>query len=223
MKNIVILSADTAHHRYFINSLLGEGIRIGCCLFETEHVQAPFPTGPLFEEEEARWEAENFFETVPKALPSGLALHVDTVNSADSMERLQEIDADFGIVFGTGKIASEVIGLFRDGLINVHRGIAEKYRGLDSDLWAIYHRDYESIGVTIHRVAPLLDAGDIVFQRRLIPRRGMMTHQIRYYTTLIATELVVWATRDYLTGHLRHEPQTYLARYYSFMPLDLKK
>ena len=41
---------------------------------------------------------------------------------------------------------------------------AQYYRGLDSDLWAIYHRDYKNIGVTIHMVDSELDTGEILYQ-----------------------------------------------------------
>ena len=60
---------------------------------------------------------------------------------------------DLGVVFGTRKISTKIINLFKFGLINIHRGIVEKYRGLDSEYWALYHRDYKNIGITIHQVS----------------------------------------------------------------------
>ena len=54
-------------------------------------------------------------------------------------------------------------------------------------------------------------------------RPGMRTWQIRYYTTLMATRLVGQALRAYLEGRLTERPQEFPGRYYSFMPLELKK
>jgi methionyl-tRNA formyltransferase len=223
VKKIVVLSSDTAHHRYFLNTILKEGIPIVGCLFETKHIEASFPTGPLFETTEDSFEAENFFNGIPKELPNGLVLEVESVNSLDSIEKIRKLDPDLGVVFGTGKIEKNVIQMFRDGLINVHRGIAEEYRGIDSSLWAIYHNDYQNIGVTIHKVEPILDTGDTIFQEKMRLKAGMKTHQIRYYTSLIATDLVLQALKAYLSGGLQQKPQEKRGRYYSFMPLDLKK
>jgi methionyl-tRNA formyltransferase len=127
------------------------------------------------------------------------------------------------VVFGAGKISSDVIKMFPDGLINVHRGISEKYRGLDSELWAVYHQDYGNIGVTIHKVEELLDTGDIIFKQKLKLKSGMKTYQLRYYTSLIATNLVIKTLKDYLSGTLLQKKQKKKGRYYSFMPLELKK
>ena len=223
MKKIIVLSSDTAHHRYFLNTILKEGITIAGCLFETKHVEAAFPTGPLFETEEDSFESKHFFNKIPRELPNGLALEVETVNSLKSAEKIRKLNPDFGVVFGTGKISEDVIKMFPDGLINVHRGIAEEYRGLDTDLWAIYHNDYENIGVTIHKVEPLLDTGDVVLQEPMKLKVGMKTHQIRYFTSLIATDLVIQAIKSYLSGTIQYKPQLKKGRYYSFMPLELKK
>ena len=104
----------------------------------------------------------------------------------------------------------------------MHRGIAQKYRGLDSDLWAIYHQDYKSIGVTIHLVEEKLDTGAIIYQKEMKLIKNMKIFQIRYYTTLIATDLVKKTIADYSSGALQPVPQEKIGRYYSFMPLDLK-
>lgn len=224
MKKIVLLSSDTAHHRYFLNVLRSEGVVFDSCFFETEYASAPFATGPLFEKDQDRWEAEKFFVDVSDQLPEDVATReVGTLNQPAAIEQLADRRPDLGLVFGTGRLSPEVIALFRDGLINVHRGIAEEYRGLDSDLWAIYHRDYGNIGVTVHQVVPRLDTGAIYSERRLPLTCGMKAHQLRYYTTVLATEMVKDVVGMYLTGSLEGRPQERIGRYYSFMPLDLKR
>ena len=64
---------------------------------------------------------------------------------------------------------------------------------------------------------------DFFYQDRLNLQRGMQTHQIRYYTTLIASELIYKSINDYLSNSLKSFPQGKRGRYYSFMPLELKK
>ncbi|MBI87008.1 MAG: formyl transferase [Candidatus Marinimicrobia bacterium] len=223
MKKIVLLSSDTTHHRYFLNSLVKKKISLETIFFETKHLRAPFKTGPLFEKDEENFEKLKFFNDLSIESFLTKIIEVEKINDKVLTDRLKEIKPDFGIVFGTSRIHTEVINLFPDGLINVHRGVAQEYRGLDSDLWAIYHRDYNNLGVTIHKVDATLDTGNIVYQEKLQLCKGMRTEQIRYYTTVIATKLVINAILDYLNNDLKYFPQEKKGRYYSFMPLNLKR
>ena len=219
---IILLSSDTTHHRYFINSLLDAGIELEKIVFETGKVKPKFKTGPLFESDEEKFEKNYFFKSTSYNLPNIEICKVKNINSEQVLEMLRRVKPDLGIVFGTGLIKKNVISSFKDGLINVHRGIAQKYRGLDSDLWAIYHQDYKSIGVTIHLVEEKLDTGAIIYQKEMKLIKNMKIFQIRYYTTLIATDLVKKTIADYSSGALQPVPQEKIGRYYSFMPLDLK-
>lgn len=223
MKKILVLSTDTYHHQYFVNKLLLEGVHIDGVIYETHSITPPFATGPVFEDKEEAYDRENFFRDVPKEVPPSLISYVDRVNSRNSINLIKQVRPDLGLVFGTGWISDEVIGQFKDGLLNIHRGIAQEYRGLESDLWAIYHRDYSNIGVTVHKVESKLDAGGIVYQDRIKLHKGMKTHQLRYAWSVLGTELVLKAVKDYLKGELKSYPQEKLGRYYSFMPLPLKK
>jgi methionyl-tRNA formyltransferase len=223
MPGIVVLSTDTLHHRYFLNVLERRGVPLSGYVFETVHTQAPFATGPLNEVEERDFEQRRFFETVPMALQETKVHRVDRCGSQAGVALLDRLQPDFGVVFGTGRLSEAVIGRFRHGLINVHRGISQAYRGLDSDLWAIYHGDYGNLGVTIHRVEPTLDTGPIVAQRTLPLNGSMRSWQLRYHTTVLATDLVARALEDYRCGRLGGVPQTQHGRYYSFMPLELKR
>ncbi len=222
LKKIIVLSSDTLHHRYFINFLIKNNVLIESYFFETEHVTPSFPVGPFFEEDEYCFENEHFFKEIDKRLPQKGIVNTKSINSQDCVDKIKKINPDLGVVFGTGKLNKNVIELFNDGLINVHRGIAQKYRGLDSDLWAIYHNDFKNIGVTIHQVAPKLDVGNIVYQKKLDIKMDMKIHQLRYYTTLIASDLVLKTLVDYKNEKFQSTKQENIGRYYSFMPLDLK-
>ena len=223
MRRIVLLSTDTPHHRYFINALERNGLRFESYLFETERVEPPFAVGPLFERDEHAFEVATFFRDLPSSLDDSRVRICGRIGKEEGLALLDAIRPDFGVVFGTGRLPQEVITRFPDGLVNIHRGITENYRGLDSDLWAIYHGDYAALGVTIHRVDKNLDTGAVVAQQHMPIRRGMRTWQIRYYTTLIATKLVEQVLHAYLEARLTDRPLKSIGRYYSFMPLALKR
>lgn len=223
MKRILILSTDTAHHRYFINHLLDAGIPLVGCLFETDAIQPPFATEPVFEQEEAEYEKAFFFAKVRRDLDRIPVFSVPNINSPDGHQTIKEMNPDFGVVFGTRRLTPETIGLMPDGLINMHRGLTEEYRGLDSDLWAIYHRDWECLGVTVHMVESDLDAGPVVRQSRLSLKPNMKCHQIRFHTTVLTADLAQEALLSYLEGSLESRALERLGRYYSFMPVELKR
>ena len=216
----MVLSSDTLHHRYMLSQLQNINYLCLSVVFETSQIQAPFKTGPVFDNDENAFEQDVFGKISIKDLPT---VTVEDINSPESQAAVSRFRPDLGVVFGTKRLSNEIIDLFPRGLLNVHRGIAQKYRGLDSDLWAIYHRDYESIGTTIHRVDSTLDTGDIVAQRTLRLFQEMRCHKLRYHTTLIATELMSSALQDYENGCEFLTPQDSVGRYYTFMPLDLKR
>ena len=87
----------------------------------------------------------------------------ETLNSEDAIEILGSRNLSIGVVFGTGKLNPEVINQFSDYLMNIHRGIPQKYRGLDSHYWAIYHRDFNSVETCMHLAAHKLDTGKILY------------------------------------------------------------
>lgn len=204
---MIVLSTDTPHHRFFINRLLQKGFSIDHIYFETNHNEHV----PFYDVEQSEFE-QNFFETVTYDLSKDL--QISTIPSVNDLE-LEH--ASLGLVFGTGKIRPHIIDKF-DILLNVHRGISHNYRGLDSDLWAIYNDDFTQIGVTIHLVEPTLDTGAIVKQGTVTLKSDMKIWHIRYYTTLLATDLVI----DALQSSLNPKPQS-KGKYFSTMPPKFKR
>ncbi len=218
-----VLSTDTLHHRYFINELRRQQHELAALVLEEKGVEPPFEVGPFFRAEEDQFETETMFSEFSTEWALKNIISFEHINTSEAIEYFKQGSFDFAVVFGTRRIKPEVIALFKHGLINVHRGIAQEYRGLDSDLWAIYHRDYENLGVTIHRVTAELDTGEIVGQQHMPLKKDMKIFQIRGYTTQIATQLVSNALSDFKTGKLVSRPQEKFGRYYSFMPLVMKE
>jgi len=71
---------------------------------------------------------------------------------------------DVGIVVDYGhKIPSEVLAAPRLGMLGIHPSLLPKYRGPAPIQWAVLSGD-EMTGVTVFRVTPAIDAGDILLQ-----------------------------------------------------------
>ena len=215
--NLTILSTDTPHHRFFFQKI-NQSFNIDNLVFETNIHKPKFDITSPFSNEEDRFEKENFFKEVPNSLPDCNIISFPSLNSIECLSFLDEIKSDVGIVFGTGKLSSGVLEKFSKYLMNIHRGIPQYYRGLDSDLWAIENGDFNNIGTTIHLVEPELDTGEIVGQSTLKIDKKMKIFHLRYHTTIIATDLVLKALDSIKKGNLKTTPQHRRGEYFSFMP-----
>lgn len=224
MRKAVLLSTDTLHHRYLINRLKKEGLVFDAIIFETNSVKAPFVTGPFFEKEENEFEKNNFFVDIDSDISRENIIEVENINNEESLNELRKLNPEIGVVFGTRMLKKHIINSFKDGLFNIHRGIAQEYRGLDSDLWAIYHSDIKNIGVTLHKVDQKLDTGDIALQEKLKLTKGTEIFHLRFLTSVLATDMVIQALKDYYSKNkIKVYPQNKFGRYYSFMPLCIKE
>lgn len=193
---VAILSTDTKHHRYCIQKL-AEHVEIALVLYERRRLAKPYPTGPFFAEEESSFE-ERFFDPAwggtPREFPPELERRVVLVHDANQpgvAEHLRAVAPDLGVVFGTGPLAPPVFTSPRWGCINVHRGLTQHHRGLDSDLWAMLEGRFDAIGVTIHAIEPHLDTGRILAQETTPIAHGDEIFHLRYKTTVQATRMLL--------------------------------
>ncbi|MBN1872024.1 MAG: hypothetical protein JW800_05565 [Candidatus Omnitrophica bacterium] len=219
---IVILSTDTLHHIYFINSIASE-FDIAAVYYETDSASFPYDVTSPYAQKEEGFERKNFFRNTPRSLSGKLnVFRVPSVNSKQFMLSAGRIEADIAIVFGCGRIKPHVFGLFREGLINIHRGLATHYRGLDCDIWPIFHDDFQNIGVTLHYVDEGLDTGDIIAMRKIEYSADDKIYKLRHKTTVMATDMMKEALRKIIAGGGVKSGINGGGRYYCAMPSALK-
>jgi len=219
---IAILTTNTLHHRYFINSIKKSKINIFKYIFETTFVKPQFTEKNFFKKEENTFEKKNFFKSVTKNIDEKKVIKLMNINSKKSVQILKKLKIDLGIVFGCRKINQNIIDQFKFGLINIHRGVIQKYRGLDSDLWAILKKDFKNIGVCLHLIDKNLDTGSIIQQKKIKIKKGMKIFHIRYFTTLLATQMIINLFKKSSKNLRFPKKQTKLGSYYSFMPYNEK-
>ncbi len=83
------------------------------------------------------------------------------------LRELRALEADLFVVIAYGRLLpAEVLAIPRTFAINVHSSLLPKYRGAAPINWAIINGERET-GISIIRVASKMDAGDILFQRKL--------------------------------------------------------
>ena len=86
------------------------------------------------------------------------------LRDGSALEELRALAPELIVVAAYGRILpQEILDLPPKGCINVHSSLLPRYRGAAPINWAVVNGDKET-GVTIMKVAPELDAGDILGQ-----------------------------------------------------------
>lgn len=223
---LVILTTQTPHHTWF-TWYLNQAFPVSHVLLESWSASAPFETEHPFEEQRESYESNAVAEATGGKTAIAEFLPRSTfrrINDPDAIDLLKVIEPDIIIVFGTGLLYQQVIECCPNGIFNLHGGDPEEYRGLDTHLWAIYHRDFENLITTLHRLNPELDDGE-VFRSKTVPLApGMKIHQLRLTNSEVCLNLALDLLSEYQMGRsIVTTPQQKKGRYYSFMPTELKE
>ena len=98
------------------------------------------------------------------SIPADKSVYVNSVNDIETIELLKKINPDLIIVNGTRIISKKVLEAVSCDFINTHAGITPKYRGVHGTYWALYNKDSENSGVTVHFVDAGIDTGSVIYQ-----------------------------------------------------------
>ena len=220
---VVLIGTDTPHRRYIINKLINKGHNIAHCIFETTQKTPPFETRSDWEvagESELKaCLAEGGCDVIPEHVS---VKYVETLNGDETVRCMKRIKFDICIVSGARQLVGDILGIVAKRGVNLHMGIATNYRGLDTNLWAIYHRDFTNIGVTLHRLDNTLDTGDIYEAAKIHFGRIKHLHLLRLYEAELSVDLLDVHLKKLTNGSLKAVPQKSVGRYYSFMPAIIK-
>ena len=137
--------------------------------------------------------------------------HEHKINTYYNPEDLlkEKVKFDLGIIADYGKIISKkVIGLFANGILNIHFSMLPKYRGASPVQAAILSGD-EEIGVTIFKIDELLDHGPILsqFTEEILPPDTWGSLKIRLFER--AKEVLIELIDPYLRGKIKLREQNH--------------
>jgi len=131
-----------------------------------------------------------------------------------TQELLAKFHPDAIVVVAYGHIIPPwMIELPRLGSINLHSGKAPEYRGAAPGFWELYNGERE-VGITIHRVATALDAGDILLQETFpldpAPAEDPLGYLERYRREVLrpnGVRLLAQTVAQIATGRVSERPQ----------------
>ncbi len=126
-------------------------------------------------------------------------LWADAINADSVRDRLAAEQPDVLLDHGTAIVKPAVIDTAPLAL-NLHWGLSPYYRGTRCTQWALLHHDPLNIGVTVHRLAQKIDAGDILGQRRATIEPPDTVLSINMKLTALGTAIVLAALDDLAAG-----------------------
>jgi methionyl-tRNA formyltransferase len=222
---VAILTTETPHHARFVQEIT-RIIPVELVLSETKELKAPFETNHPFEIQRDHFERKTWFAGENPSLSEVSNTEVNyfpSLNDMEAIETLNNLSPDIVVVFGTGLLHASVIATCPNGMINLHGGDPEEYRGLDSHMWAIYHKEFKALKTTLHHVDTSLDSGRIIGQQAIFIWPRMKLNELRRANTEVCITLIVNALKYHKkTGFFSSSAQRKKGRMYSFMPTSLK-
>ena len=221
--NVALLTTDTPHHCLFLRDL-SRFFPVRLVVNETAAPRPPFETAHPFEAERELFEFEHHLQGDRRGLRAyGECLDTASINDPALVRLLAEKQVDVLVSFGVSRIKQPLLDSFSGRIINLHGGDAERYRGLDTHLWAILHNDFEALVSSLHTVDAGLDTGPVILKASIPLRPGMFLHELRATNTLVCVDMTTAALGMYSrSGRFLSYRQRGEARYYSYMPSVLK-
>lgn len=93
---------------------------------------------------------------------------VADVNRSPDQDLLRSLEPDLVLLAGAPILSRDTIEIARVACVNPHCGISPDYAGSSPFDWAIFEGRFQDVGYTIHLVVPVVDAGPILHQERLV-------------------------------------------------------
>ncbi len=124
----------------------------------------------------------------------------ESINTPEGLELLREMKPDLLVVAAYGQILSkDVLTVPTRGTINVHASLLPKYRGAAPVAYAILGGEQQT-GVTIIKVTPGLDSGDMILQESLDILPTDTTGSLEARLSTLGARMAVEAARKYAAG-----------------------
>ncbi|HUW70245.1 MAG TPA: methionyl-tRNA formyltransferase [bacterium] len=130
-------------------------------------------------------------------------------------EAIAALEPELLVVFAYGKIfGPKFMALFPCGGINAHPSLLPRWRGCAPIPFAIMNRDLVT-GVTIQRISPRVDAGDVLKQAPIEMRGIETTETLSALSGILGAKLLCQVLAEIESGSERGVPQDESAVTYS--------
>ena len=214
---VLILTTNTLHHTYFVNKFKSK-YKNTFVICESKKIKFRYKTFHKFEKKRDEFEKKIWFNNTNISLKNQKKVKfVSDINKLN-YKKFKFNDYKIIFVFGIGIISKDLLKKINCTILNFHGGDPEKYRGLDSHLWAILDKKYNQLFVTLHKLEVGIDTGDILFKKKIVLKKNMQLFQLRKINTEICLDFAL-KTLDRLLKNkkLIYKKQKKVGKYFSAM------
>ncbi len=221
--DIYVFTTRTDHHYYFIKKILNTK-KIKRIIYETESIRFNYNTKNPFSDKESNYEKKFFKISMndKKKINQIPYIEISNINYMN-LDFIDNKKDNLAIVFGCRKIHKKIYNKFNFGMLNIHRGLTQYYRGLDSEYWPIFFNEFDKLGTTIHKIDNNLDTGDIFYQNKLSLNKKNKIFHLKALTTQIAVDGIIKILDNFDLFKKNSKKQILIGKYYSAMRSSLKK
>jgi methionyl-tRNA formyltransferase len=142
------------------------------------------------------------------ALSAGLAvLQPESARQPAFTAQMGALSPELICVTAFGQILpGDLLDLPKFGCLNVHTSLLPKYRGAAPIQWALLNGEKET-GVTIMKMDPGLDTGDILTQQSTPIQPEDTAQTLHDRLAVMGADLLARTIPDYVAGHIQPRPQ----------------
>ncbi len=215
--NILILTTDTYHHLFFVKQIKKRYKNLSVIL-EKKKNKFNFKTYHQIAYKINKFEKKFFFKNKKEFFDK--SKKYNDINDLKCIKYIKRLKPNVIISFGIGLIKPKFLNNFKNSqIVNLHGGDLNRYRGLDSHMWSIYHNDFKSLITTLHFVKRKIDSGNIIFKKKIVINNKTKFESLRALNTVNCVKLVL----KYLillkkNKYIKNKKLNLLGRYYSAIP-----
>jgi len=150
---------------------------------------------------------KSYFNEKGKRAKKILVLSPESVGQPEIIKQIDDLKPDLAIVVAFGQILKpDFLKLFKYGGVNLHASILPRWRGAAPIAWAILSEDPVT-GVTLQKVAPVLDSGDIIATSQVDLDETWDAPKLYAELAHRGADIIKRHLQEYLEGTLKGVPQ----------------
>lgn len=147
---------------------------------------------------------------------------VNAINSPEYVTWIRDKAPDVIAVCGASLLKRDLLQVPTHGVLNLHGGLSQFYRGLYTTDWAVHNGEPECIGATVHFVSEGVDDGDVVYQARPVIEQGDHPNRLYEKVVRLGVRMMIRAIRDIEEGRCDAVPLKRKGRLYLYENFDVK-
>ena len=125
---------------------------------------------------------------------------VSSVNDEACINAIRLLQPDIIVVNGTRIISKKILQSTNAIFLNMHVGITPWYRGSHGGYWALYNRDIENFGTSIHLIDAGVDTGAVIKQVFIKPNKADNFTTYPILQVAVGIDALKEALNDIITG-----------------------